>query len=444
MLTTIIYSLITNYDSKEINLYLLDFGAETLTMFRNAPHVGDVLLSNDTEKISNLFKMVSSIMEERKKIFVDYNGNYDFYINHGGKQIPMIAIVINNVEAFFELYEEYEDIISQMTRDCLKAGIVFILSTNGTNTIRYKIRQNFKQNIALQFNDPSDYSNVIPGARRKEPSKAYGRGLIELESIYEFQTAYPYREEKLADFVKVVCSKLNNICEFKAKAIPILPDIITTESIAPALKEFTSIPVGIEKDSLEIATINLRTPVYCITGEDVTSVSSFISSIVALISTIPAKCIVFDALSLIKDENNENIVYDSGRCELAIDELERYVNEGGNGRLACFMIGISSLLAKLESEEKAKLVSIIEKLEQTDNNKIIIVDNIDGIKGVAYENWFKTGVDLSEGIWIGNNISNQFTFKVTTNSRILRAEINPGFGYVIKRGSAVLTKFLSE
>ena len=54
------------------------------------------------------------------------------------------------------------------------------------------------------------------------------------------------------------------------------------------------------------------------------------------------------------------------------------------------------------------------------------------------------GVDLSEGIWLGNNISNQFTLKVTTNSRILRAEIEPGFGYTIKRGSAILTKFLSE
>ena len=56
MLSSIIYSTITTHDSKEVNFYILDFGAETLTMFRNAPHVGDVILSTEKEKIENLLK----------------------------------------------------------------------------------------------------------------------------------------------------------------------------------------------------------------------------------------------------------------------------------------------------------------------------------------------------------------------------------------------------
>ena len=36
------------YDS---DFYIIDCGAETLKLYENAPHVGDVLLSNDTEKI---------------------------------------------------------------------------------------------------------------------------------------------------------------------------------------------------------------------------------------------------------------------------------------------------------------------------------------------------------------------------------------------------------
>ena len=207
MLSSIIYSCISTHDSKEVNFYILDFGAETLTMFKDAPHVGEVMLSTDSEKINNVFKMVSGIMEERKKIFVDYNGSYDFYINHGGKQIPLICIIINNVEAFMETYPDYEDLIGQMTRDCLRYGILFILSTNGPNTIRYRLRQNFKQNVVLQFNDPMDYSSVLPGVRKKEPSKVYGRGMIQLDGIYEFQTAYPYVEEKISDYIKTISTK---------------------------------------------------------------------------------------------------------------------------------------------------------------------------------------------------------------------------------------------
>ena len=44
-LASIIYSSITTHTEKELNYYILDFGAETLTMFKNAPQVGEVLLS---------------------------------------------------------------------------------------------------------------------------------------------------------------------------------------------------------------------------------------------------------------------------------------------------------------------------------------------------------------------------------------------------------------
>ena len=53
-------------------------------------------------------------------------------------------------------------------------------------------------------------------------------------------------------------------------------------------------------------------------------------------------------------------------------------------------------------------------------------------------------MDLAEGIWIGNGIGNQFTLKVTTNSRILRQEVDPGFGYIIKKGKAELMKLMSD
>ena len=51
---------------------------------------------------------------------------------------------------------------------------------------------------------------------------------------------------------------------------------------------------------------------------------------------------------------------------------------------------------------------------------------------------------MSEGIWLGNGIGNQFTLKVTTNSRVLRQEVEPGFGYVIRKGKAELMKLMSD
>ena len=447
MLSSVIYSTITTHDTKEVNFYIIDFGAETLTMFKQAPHVGEVILSNDIEKINNLFKMVNSIIEERKKIFIDYNGSYDFYIKHGGKQIPFIVIIINNVEAFFETYPDYEDILGQMTRDCLKYGVCFILTTSGTNNVRYRLKQNFKQNIVLQCNDPSDYASVLPGARHKEPSKAYGRGLIELDNVYEFQTAYSYKEEKMSDYIKIISKKLNEICEYKAPRIPILPDSVNSEFVSNYLGNLETIPVGVEKETLNIATLDLKNEfMYNITGDDISLETSFIKGLINNILMMNnAECIVFDTNSIMDEFNRDRITYSNELCDKSFVKLAEELNNNDPEKLTvCFMFNVSSLLEKLNPEDKPKFETVINNCKAKGNIRIIIVDTIESIKTIAYETWYKPNTDLSEGIWLGEGIGDQFTLKVTTNSRILRQEIEPGFGYIIRKGKATLIKLMSD
>ena len=87
---------------------------------------------------------------------------------------------------------------------------------------------------------------------------------------------------------------------------------------------------------------------------------------------------------------------------------------------------------------------MISEAKNNGNIKIIIVDTIDSIKAINFEPWYKGNVDLAEGVWIGNGIGNQFTLKVTTNSRLLRAEVAPGFGYCVKKGKASLIKLMTD
>ncbi len=447
MLSSIIYSCISTHDAKEVNFYILDFGAETLTMFKDAPHVGEVILSSEAEKIDNLFKMVNRIVEERKKLFIDYNGSFDFYINHGGKQIPLIIVIINNVEAFIESYEQYEDMLGQLTRDCLKYGVVFIFSTNGPNTVRYRLRQNFKQNLVLQFNDPMDYSSVIPGVRKKEPSKVYGRGLILLDGIYEFQTAYAYAEEKMTDYIKIICKKLNDICSYKALRVPILPETVNQEFVRDYLGSISSIPLGVEKETLEIATLNMRDEfMYIITGDDVSAEPQFFKGLInSILTTENTECIVFDTNSILNELKQERVTYSMDTCYESIDKLNKAFEENNSEKTTiCFMMNIHAMLEKISSIEKEKLLKVIADSNKKGNIKFFIIDTIDMIKSFNFEPWFKGNVDFAEGVWLGNGIGNQFTLKITTNSRILRAEIEPGFGYVIKKGKAFLMKLISD
>ena len=195
--------------------------------------------------------------------------------------------------------------MGQITRDCLKYGVIFILSTNGPNTVRYRLRQNFKQNVVLQFNDASDYGTIIAGVRKKEPSKVYGRGLIALEGIYEFQTAYAYKEEKLTEYVKIICEKLQTICEYQAKSVPTLPEVVTSSLLKNSFVNLQQVPVGVNKETLAISTINLAaTGMYTITGEDISSSTQFLESWMKLLQSRDGiKCNIIDANNILNKNN---------------------------------------------------------------------------------------------------------------------------------------------
>ena len=452
MMESIVYSIITSHSPSEVNLYLMDFGAETLSMFRDAPQVGEVLLSNDSEKITNLFKMIDEIVEERKKLFIDYNGSYNFYISHSGQQIPTIIVMINNYESFIETYPDFEETIQQLTRDCLKYGILFVFSTSGPTTMRYKLRQNFSQNIVLQFNDSSDYGSVLPGVRRKEPSKVFGRGLVAIDNgIYEFQTAYPYKDDKKLDYIRIVCEKLNSMFPEKAYKIPVLPEVVSQEFVKEKLGSLETIPVGVKRDTLDIATINLeKSYMYLITGDDVSQSQHFVKGLVNNFLTIDkSKVIMLDAGDLVADlKNNDKIIYSSGDCLDGFEKLKEIYNnkidKKDDSMTICLISNIKLLTSKFDTTTRTKFTTLVSQANRFGTMKFIVIDTIDAIKGLTYEPWLRSSVDFSEGVWLGNGISNQFTLKVTTASRILRKEIPDSFAYIVEKGKASVIKLMSD
>ena len=460
LVSSIMYSAITTYNSEEINFYVLDFGAETLNMFEKAPQVGGILNSNDNEKIENLFKMIYTAIEERKRIFSEYNGSFNFYNEHSNKKIPLVTVIVNNYDAFIETYDEYEDELIQLSREGEKYGIVFILTTTSTSSIRYRLRQNFKQNLILQLNDYSDYSDVLQTRTRKEPSKIYGRGLIELEGVYEFQTAYSYRAEALSEYIKVVSSRLRNICKGYAPKIPVLPEIVTVNDIEEKIGNLSQIPVGIRKDNLNIETFNYNAGfVSVISSDDITMGADFYKQLIKLIGKVPyQKVVTIDASKVFEEgdieDNYLNTKFDS-IAEVIISnytkEKETYESNNYNEEslkkyphTTYLIFGISNFLSRISEDNKKKFTEVLLNNKDLNVDSFIIIDNADKLKSFAYDDWYKSGVDSSQGIWLGNGVSEQYAIKLSSTPRELREEIGEQFGYVIKNGKAILVKFVQE
>ena len=190
-------------------------------------------------------------------MFYETSGTIENYNKNNEKAVPYILVILNGYENSLENYETLEDEINTISRDGLKYGIIFIISTTNPGTVKFKLRQNFAFNITLQLTDPYDYVNILGNANKVIPSAIKGRGLVKFDKIYEFQTA-SLNNFPILETISRLTAELKDKYNYKAQSIPVLPSKITISKINTNNISLTNFPVGMIKKTLLDASVNLQ------------------------------------------------------------------------------------------------------------------------------------------------------------------------------------------
>ncbi len=463
-LNAMIYSLITEHTPEEVNLYVLDFAAETLRAFAQAPHVGDVLLSYEEEKVNNLFKMLFSEVSKRKKLFADYGGDYSSYIRNSGSVLPSIVVAISNVAAFMETYEEHESSIAFLSREGTKYGIYFVLTALGFGDVRFRLMQSFKQLITLQMNDESDYSSIVGKTDGLVPSKYKGRGLIKTDEIYEFQTASLTSEDVPFMFIQEQCRRIRAQWSGQtARRIPILPKVVDSGF----LRDYVSpegglkLPIGVETNSLNVNMYpfddSLITMVLSAGDEFrefVADLSAFIgrySGVTGCVFDMPKSITetcgtlkLCNSTKLAEEEISvlfDQMVYRNNTYK---DSIEAGIECEHFEKIVVVINSMSLLRESVGEEANEKLSLILEKGSVEYGIHFIIGEQTRASSTVFYENWYKSNVSENDGIWIGDGATDQYQLKISKSSQDVRGEIPSGFGFSLIRGKTIKVKLLRE
>ena len=158
--------------------------------------------------------------------------------------------------------------------------------------------------MALQLNNEDDYFNIFDGIGKKRPSNIFGRGLVRLEDIYEFQTAKICEPEKWNLNIKNKIDELNKIYKIKAKHIPTLPDKVEINDIKDYLKDLTAVPIGISKKNLDVYTYNFKKSfVNIITSKNIESSIEFISHILEEVKQLEnTNIVLFDSERVLQNK----------------------------------------------------------------------------------------------------------------------------------------------
>ncbi len=462
-LTTMIYSLMKEHTPEEVNVYVLDFASETLTAFSKSPHVGDVILSYEEEKVSNLFKMLKKEVTRRKKIFSDYGGDYKSYIETSGSKLPSIVVAINNFAAFTEMYEEKEEAVSYLSREGAKYGIYFVLTAIGTNAVRFKLLQNFGQQLVLQLNDEMDYATVVGKTDGLYPSKYKGRGLVKTDSVYEFQIANVCTEAVPFRFIRNECDRIGNSWNgASAKRIPILPKVVNRDFIGGyTYKNSLKVPVGVESQSLEVHYYSFCDSYINFILSATNAHSDFTYQLSEVLnSDIGCDTTIIDCQqNYARNDGSVKCVYQKSEIENEINTLFNLVLERNNTYKDSLESGkeiaefeskvyvinsLSALKGMLEGELKEKLDLVLEKGETAYNITIIVAESVKNVTGMSFEKWYKKHVSQSDCIWIGNGISEQYQFKASKTTSEMHDDIGDNFGFTLVNGKPTKIKALSS
>ncbi len=460
-LTTIAYSLVSNHTVDELNIFIIDFGSETLKAFEKDPHVGGVVLSSDEEKTINLFKMLMSELNQRKQLFSDYGGDYDSYCKNSGNTVPNIVVLINNYAGFAESFEDLEEYFGLLSRDGVKYGITFVVTASTTNAMRYRYIQNFRQVLTMQLNDPTDYPIVIGRTDGLVPAKFKGRGLINIiseDKIFEFQTAYCNQCEDQYEFIREYCADAAANTTKRAKQIPVLPEYVKADDVADSVNGMV-IPLGIEKMATKPAVVNLSNKyIYPIMASDSFVIEPFIGEFIKVLEKVNScRVQIFDCEGWC-NANSDSITVVNSEFEDAIEELFEDVVNRNNGYKAANMDatffdkfeeriilinGFEKLTNRIDDGCKDKLFAMLFKGQALYKVHFIISDGQSVFANFAYNDWYKTHIKGNEGLYIGDGFADQYALKANKHSNSFYDEIGNDFGYVLTRGKAVLTKLLT-
>ena len=462
-LNAAVYSLIHEHTPEEVSIYILDFASETLQAFSKAPHVGDVVLSFESEKIENLLKLLLQEKDKRRKLFASFGGDYNSYIKSSNDKMPAIVVMINNFTSFAEGYEDYIDTITLLTREGTKYGIYFIVTSLGVSGIRFKLLQNFKLHYVLQLNDPSDYSTVLGKTDGLLPANCKGRGLVKAGDLFEFQVAFLTSEAVPLDFIRKDCETVRT--EWKgscAARIPILPEHVNSDFLKDYVDEgaVMDIPIGVEKNSLAVHYYPFGHQYINFVLSNAGECQAFMTDLSLFIGTFSGiNCVVLDPMKLMKDTGNLHLHSGIKNCVESLTPLFEMFRDRNNtykdaieSREKCapfdpFIIiinGLAALKSELDDKAKEQLSLILERGSKDYNITIIVADQVKALSSYAYEKWYKQQITPGNGIWIGNGFTEQYQLKANKTTAEMREEMSVGFGFSLIDGVCKKIKLLSE
>lgn len=448
LLTTMIYDICTNHSPDEVNLYIVDLGAEVLKMFTKFPHVGGVATVDDVDMFTNLFEMMYDEISKRKELFTDYGGSYAKYIKESGEKLPLIIIIINGYDVLSESFARIEDYIFSLIKEGAKYGIV-IVATSAVNTgVSGRVSQMFMNTITLQQKQDDVYSDLITCPRTLVPKRFFGRGIVAKDKTgYEFQTAYFCDPDKIGETVRKAGKELSEKYTSRAVKIKTLPKYVTLDLMQQETTDLSHVAIGINKATLNPVFYNFDgVPCTMILTNRIFDNMTFVNSFTELLSGIEnVKVFVIDTTGLFT-KNIDNVILYNSNYDAVLKNVIIEVNKENveTTKKVFIFLGIGILKSMLQDAGLKLYDLLFENASRFKKSKFIFIDDYKPFQELEIENWYSSLVNETSGIWLGNDPDMQNAINLASITNEQREDESPYSAFTCGARGVIAFKHMVE
>ncbi len=428
LLGTTLEMMLLRYNARELNVYIADCADDGLMIYRDAPQVGDVISSDNLEKLVRLICYLEEQIMIRKRILGSALLGMDLSQRLKQSNLPNVLVIIHHVIAFQSLTEKMEERVRKLLVDGPRYGITFLATQESVSGLRAASSQHFPQKLVLQMNTDDDYFMLLGKTRGMKPAAVKGRGMVRNEYLYEFQIASPeLTPNQLCEFAK----KHDNAAG--ASEIRMMPEKVTVDVLQKYLKEERPwlIPVGLNKETIQPEYWNFKNQmVHMMIGysEQTRSLMEGIGKL-AVSNHIPVMM-----LDIHEDTGKTDGIKYVGKTELkrTIDEMFElccrvYAAEAEgtdhvipSADTLVLIPELSAVLKYLNLDKNKKTVETLEALLYKAREEygwyFVIGDTVEKMSKhpieYSFSNWFSYAVSTVKAIYLGGGLDKQSLIQV--------------------------------
>ena len=169
-----------------VHVYGLDFGAGSLRMLEQLPHVGSIIMGDDAERIVRLFRTLQGELDRRKALYAEANASSISEYRQLAKQPnePRILLLIDGFPNFRNDFEitagraQWFDVFKDILSDGRQLGMHVALTADRAGAVPASISSAIQRKVVLRLADDGYGMLDVPNDILSVKSPA-GRAIVD-------------------------------------------------------------------------------------------------------------------------------------------------------------------------------------------------------------------------------------------------------------------------